>query len=568
MKNRISSFFDEELTPKQAFSVIRVIEKYQNMKYLIIFSTAFLFLSTLSAQFFVNGDAISFGDTCFQLTEAQNWQVGSIWHPDKIDLSQSFNLVAHINLGNQNESGADGIVFGLQPISTNIGASGGAIGFGNVRPSLGVEIDTYQNFDLGDPEYDHLAIISNGNLNHNTNEGSLAAPILAASGQNNIEDGQFHDFTINWDAPNHLFEVYFDCNLRLTYTGDIVHDIFNDDPLVYWGFTSATGALNNLQQVCINYSTFLDRLEDKVMCPGGQVLLDVNSGLNYEWTPTEGLNDPTIYNPIASPDTTTTYTVKISDNCGFSFLDDVQITVNGDSTLVDIGQDSILCEGDQLLLDASTELANYLWSTGETTAGIFAEQAGVYEVTVTKTDIICVVEDRITIDNRPRPFIDLGTDTTLCIGQSLWLDATFPEASYEWQNGSIADSILVANEDVYQVVLTHPCGIISDQINVFYEDCHELYLPNVFSPNLDGINDLFFPMDGGDVSLIHHFQIFDRWGGLVFEQKDFMPNVSSLGWQGKHKGKAVAQGVYVWYLDVSFRDGFREKRTGGLTLIR
>ena len=113
----------------------------------------------LQALFFLNGNAVQTSDSCYQLTAAVNAQAGSIWNGDLIDLSQSFELYVDVFLGCQDDLGADGLVFGLQPISTSIGGSGGAIGFGDVEPSLGIEFDTFQNLDFDDPAFDHITIV-------------------------------------------------------------------------------------------------------------------------------------------------------------------------------------------------------------------------------------------------------------------------------------------------------------------------------------------------------------------------------------------------------------------------
>ncbi|MCB0636016.1 MAG: hypothetical protein KDC54_05340, partial [Lewinella sp.] len=263
---------------------------------------------SLPGQFFLNGNAIATNDSCYQLTTAQNWQVGSIWNPDKVNLNESFDLVMEVFLGCSDSPGADGMVFGLQPVSTTIGVAGGDIGFGGVQPALGIEIDTYQNFNYGDPVYDHIAVIRDGTVNHNAPNGALAGPVQASPHSTNIENCQFHDLRVSWDAEAHLLSVYFDCELRLTYEGDIVNEIFNGDPLVFWGLTSATGGENNRHEVCFTYTTFLDQQQDKVLCPGGQILLDASGGISYSWTPVEGLSNPNIPNPVARPSRTTLYT--------------------------------------------------------------------------------------------------------------------------------------------------------------------------------------------------------------------------------------------------------------------
>lgn len=324
-----------------------------------------LSFSALRAQFFLNGSAKVVNDTCYELTTATNWQVGSIWNPDKIDLRNSFDLVMKINLG-CSDAGADGIVFGLQPVSTSIGQSGEGIGFQGVRPSLGVEIDTWQNSNLSDPTFDHIAIISNGVMDHGQPNGRLAGPQQASQVSLNIEDCKFHDLRVSWDAAAKKMEVFFDCKPVLSYTGDIVNTIFGGDPLVFWGFTAATGGANNTHTVCFSYTTFLDRIPDYVLCPGGQIQLKGTGGVRYEWTPAEGLSDPFSPRPIAAPTQTTDYVVKVFDACDIPFYDSVRVAVAGDSVFFDLGVDTTLCRGQVLVLDATTPTAIYQWSGGTT----------------------------------------------------------------------------------------------------------------------------------------------------------------------------------------------------------
>jgi len=521
-----------------------------------------------AAQFFLNGSATMLNDSCFQLTPAQNWASGSIWYPDKISLAESFEAVVQVNLGCKNEDGADGVVFGFQPVSTSIGTGGGAIGFGGVVPSLGIELDTYQNSDLGDPVFDHIAIVSNGVVNHNS-ASNLAGPVQANNSNPNIEDCQFHDLRVSWNATTKSLRVYWDCQLRLSYTGDLVQNLFGGNPEVFWGFTSATGGLNNTHQVCFQYTTFLNQLEDLVMCPGAQVQLQARGGVSYRWTPETGLSNPGIYNPVASPTQTTTYTVEIADACGQIFYDDLILEVLGDSLRLDIGPDTFVCEGQSLRLEAAATNAVYQWSDGSSNAYLDVAAPGLYEVTVTKTDTFCIGTDQINIAGILQPEASLGSDTTLCTGQTLLLDAAAPQnADYLWQNGATADTLLVSSPGLYRVLASNACGAAEDAVLIAFESCREVYIPNVFSPNDDGINDRFFLQDDGDVASVLQFRIFDRWGGMVFEQYNFLPNNSALGWDGRFRGKPASEGAYAWFVELVFRDGKQELFSGTVTLLR
>ncbi|MEL6863277.1 MAG: gliding motility-associated C-terminal domain-containing protein [Bacteroidota bacterium] len=96
----------------------------------------------------------------------------------------------------------------------------------------------------------------------------------------------------------------------------------------------------------------------------------------------------------------------------------------------------------------------------------------------------------------------------------------------------------------------------------------KLSVPNVFSPNGDGLNDLLMVLGGADIQLIHRFQIFNRWGALLFDQSQFLPNDRDAAWDGISDGIEQAQGVYTYRLEVSYIDGYRKVYWGDITLLR
>ncbi len=283
--------------------------------------------STAPKKFISNGDALYQGNGCYRLTEAKTDQVGSVWYEDKTNLNQSFDIYFDINLGCIDKGGADGIAFLFQPISTSIGVRGGGLGYQGVTPSLAVEFDTWQNPNYNDPGFDHVAIIKNGNVNH-LSADNLAGPLGIFPNFGNAEDCKFHNVLIRWNAPSRTLNVYVDCNLRLSYTGDIVKNIFNNDPNVYFGFTSATGGSVNVHQVCFNYVTSVNQLKDQAICKGEAIQIAVPSEFSkYNWSPNYGINRTDVFNPIFSPDTTTIYFVELIDNCGFKYLDTMTVFV-------------------------------------------------------------------------------------------------------------------------------------------------------------------------------------------------------------------------------------------------
>ncbi|MEY3368816.1 MAG: hypothetical protein RI973_1971 [Bacteroidota bacterium] len=525
----------------------------------------------LQAQFHLNGDATQFNDTCWTLTSAQFNKAGSIWNLDKINLNNSFQVIMELQFGCKDADGADGILFGFQPISTSIGQTGEGLGFQGVSPSIGIEFDTWQNGNLSDPAYDHIAISKNGNLDHSSTS-NLDGPIQANPVNPNIEDCNWHKLRVNWDAPNRTLEVWFDCSLRLSYTGDIVQEVFNGDPWVFWGFTAATGGASNLQQVCYSYTTFLDGFEDVTICPGGQYQLRVGGGVKYQWSPSTGLSNPSISNPIAAPAETTTYIVEVTDACNNPFYDSITVFVDGDTVFFDLGPDTSLCEGQLLQLDATSfalDTVTYQWASGQTTPGLQVSQPGYYAVTVT-LDHYCVSDDRIGVSFIPTPQGGLlGPDTVLCLEQVLELDlGNSGSFDFIWEDGSTLPDRSLSSPGIYSVRVSNVCGEAVSDIRVGFEDCRQVYFPNAFSPDGDGINDSFLPFDGGDVGRIHYLGVFDRWGGLVHEARDFLPNDFSKGWDGMVDGKAAMAGVYTWLARVEFRDGYLQWLQGDVHLLR
>ena len=228
---------------------------------------------TSKAQFVLNGDAVSLGGDCYQLTEETTFSAGSIWYETLINLEENFEINFQLNMGDLDASGADGMYFVLQPVGTGLGDAGGGMGYLGITPSLGIEFDTYQNGDYGDPAYDHIAIQYNGELDH-AGIYNLDGPAQIVAGEPNIEDGEYHFVKITWDAGDQHLQVFVDCEYRvgfITEVFDIIETIFAGDPEVYFGFTAGTGSLYNNQIICFEYTTEIDALEDVTICPGDSV---------------------------------------------------------------------------------------------------------------------------------------------------------------------------------------------------------------------------------------------------------------------------------------------------------
>src|SRR5689334_16081277 len=220
------------------------------MKRRLLYLLLLFFVKTAVGQtYHTNGSAYSENCNCYTLTDAVATQSGSVWNKIKINLNQSFDYKFNVNLGSKDADGADGMVFVLQNISVNIGTTGEGLGFSGVKPSIGVLIDTWQNANQNDPAYDHISINRDGDVNHSS-ANNLAGPVRALSNSDNIEDGQFHVLRIIWDATTKNLSAQVDGVDRVQTTIDLVGQVFNNDPEVFWGFTAATGGSTNHQRFC------------------------------------------------------------------------------------------------------------------------------------------------------------------------------------------------------------------------------------------------------------------------------------------------------------------------------
>ena len=302
-------------------------------------------------------------------------------------------------------------------------------------------------------------------------------------------------------------------------------------------------------QIQVDYYD-LPRVElgsDALLCPGESITLDAtNPESTYLWH--DGSTGPTF-----TATTTQQVWVAVTHNNGCTVRDTVQITFKPDP-VVNFGPDGNLCEGEELVLNASNPYSTYLWHDGTTEPTFTVTRPGTYSVTV---DNGCTTAtDEITIDYIPLPFVDLGIDTLLCFGQSLLLTVEDQEGvTYRWQDGSDDLNFRVTETGKYWVELDRGGCIVSDTIDIFYVECLEdLIIPNIITPNGDGKND-YFVIDNLDLSL-WILSIYDRNGNRILR---------SINYRNNWEAKGHPSDVYFYSL---VRKGSDLKVNGQVTVIR
>jgi len=234
----------------------------KNALFLILLLTSILGISQDASykldDFQLLGRAELLRTDAFLLTENLHFQSGSIWYPEQLDLKKPFSIVMDIFFG-CSDGGADGMVFVLTT-EPGLGAMSNGIGFRGISPSLGLELDTYQNGIYGDPHADHIGLMLNGATRHRSGL-SEGKPLLNYGG--NVEDCKYHSFQVDWNPRRQKLSAAFDGEWILNQKIDIAEMVFKGNETVYWGITASTGKNRNRQLVKLRRMRFTEVMKKK-----------------------------------------------------------------------------------------------------------------------------------------------------------------------------------------------------------------------------------------------------------------------------------------------------------------
>ncbi len=548
---------------------------------------AMLFFTQESkSQYVVNGTAEQLSCNCYRLTEAINNEGGSVWNSNQISLEDPFDFTFDVYLGNI-PSGADGIAFVLQPVSTAVGTTGGGLGYLGITPSVAIEVDTYQNG--WDPVNDHIAIQANGDNNHTT-ANNLAGPELALVSGANIEDGATHLMRVTWDPVTMELSAYMDGSLRVTYTGDIVANFLAGDPMVFWGFTGSTGGLNNVQEFCLSIIPGLSANVFDV-CEGGDVVFDDESYsalgdvVSWSWDFGNGTTSSLETPGAITFQNAGTYNVvqTIVDAAGCDASDSLEITVHPNPEAdFDVSE---VCEGEPTLFtDQSSVSAGSIttwdWDFGDTNTDTGNSASNSYASAGNYTASLLVTSDEGCVDSAEAAVVVFENPVAEATHEANSLDVIF---NTDLLNGEEAEwivldtSYLGANLNYtfpdsgwYDItlVVTNANGCLDTfMYSVYVEGVPEYEVPNVFTPNGDDLNERFQPFTYAMTEA--NMKIFNRWGRPVFKYEGLIPPIDSWGWDGTINGGAkAAEGTYYFVLDLKGTDGNNFTEHGTVTLVR
>ena len=120
----------------------------------------------------------------------------------------------------------------------------------------------------------------------------------------------------------------------------------------------------------------------------------------------------------------------------------------------------------------------------------------------------------------------------------------------------------------FSVMISEGSCTDEDFLSVLINKNRDVFFPNAFSPNDDGLNDVFTAFAGSNVAQVKSLLVFDRWGDIVFEYYQFPPNDFTWGWDGKHRGQALGPGVFTWFSEIEFLDGETMLFKGDVVLVK
>ncbi|MEL6987256.1 MAG: gliding motility-associated C-terminal domain-containing protein [Bacteroidota bacterium] len=337
----------------------------------------------------------------------------------------------------------------------------------------------------------------------------------------------------------------------------------------------------------------IGRSLDSIICDQNRVRLDASvsaSGpqVSYSWSTTNGNIISGANTVMAIVEGVGTYTLTVLD--GFTGCDasvDVEVvTKESDLSLINFSPIDPNCEGGidgQFIVNNITggrPPFTYSFNGSNYSAAdsvVNNLPAGNYSFSI-RDSFGCQLDTVFSLLD-PDPFtIDLGSDTTLILGDSILIAANFSipviEISQLQWDPIICDSCIstffrpMNSLRVFLTAISNKGCVTTEDIFVSVEEDKEIFVPNIFSPNGDQINDRVTVFATERVQGVQSLSIFNRWGELVFQGRNFEVGDLDAGWDGTLNGTPLNPGVFVYIAEVILFDGSIKILKGDITLIR
>ena len=322
---------------------------------------------------------------------------------------------------------------------------------------------------------------------------------------------------------------------------------------------------------------------DTVVCVGSSESLHVSGAENYSWSPSKYLSCTNCSSPVTQPDSSITYFVKGTSSKGCVSFDSVSLLVKHPFQL-SFNKPDTLCAGRSVKLFAQgTDKYKWFPSSGLDNPNISSPTASPASTTtyqVIGSDSKGCFSDTayIPVKVYPIPQVNAGADYTINVGKEIQIVPTIsPDVtSVEWtpsigivSQNYPAISVKPTESLEYTVRAKNEGGCMAEDKVSVYVTCNNsnIFVPNTFSPNGDGANDIFYPRGSGLFKILN-LKVFNRWGEVVFEKANFNANDASAGWDGTFKGKQLSPDVFVYMLQVVCDNNTVLTFKGNIALLR
>lgn len=320
-----------------------------------------------------------------------------------------------------------------------------------------------------------------------------------------------------------------------------------------------------------------------ILCKGSSLTLQATGAATYSWSPATSLSCTNCANPATTTPNDINYVVKGTSSQGCSAKDTVAVTVKNKFVFKYSKNDS-LCRGQSKSLSASGGYT-YVWTPASSLNNAnISDPVATPDTTTTyrviATDDVSCFKDTgyIPIRVNPVPTVEAGIDKTINVGQTTDLIPVISAdvINVNWQpttgvfrNFYPGITVKPIENTAYTVEVKNKSGCLArDRVTVFVI-CNgsNIFIPNTFSPNADGTNDIFYPRGTG-LFKIKSLRIFTRWGEMIFEKNSFDANNPAYGWDGSSKGIKLNPDVFVYSLEVICDNGSVLTYRGNIALLK
>ena len=323
---------------------------------------------------------------------------------------------------------------------------------------------------------------------------------------------------------------------------------------------------------CVNYDTIyvltlpqpvVNLGADTAICQGDILTLRAEQSPLYTYRWSDGSTQPTLGVKQEG-----IYGVEVSfGNCRTGDTIDVAIFDKRQGTVLD----TIICTPQYIINGALRGAKFYKWNVGSTASTLTVSKSGIYNLIANNGK--CFVNQNFDVRFKKQPIAELGKDSTLCqdLGRKslLLIGGVKGEATYLWQDNSTENTFQVKESGIYTVKASNECGDTTDAVKIDIKNCYEIFIPNAFSPNSDGVNDVLQIFPSENIVKIKQFNIFDRWGNSVFNAIDFsQTEIEKFTWDGRFNNRVLPPDVFVYFIEFVTADGHKLLQKGDVSIVR